>query len=75
MTKFIDACGAQQAGIDAQIQEQRMSEQIPTIGRIVHYRLSEDDAAQINRRRTTGHSIARAGVLTEVYLRSRDGDD
>lgn len=34
-----------------------MSEQIPTIGRIVHYRLSEDDAAMINRRRTTGHSI------------------
>ena len=34
-----------------------MSEQIPTIGRIVHYRLSADDAAQINRRRTTGKSI------------------
>jgi len=33
-------------------------EQIPTIGRIVHYRLSEDDAKQINRRRTTGASIA-----------------
>ena len=58
MTKFIDACGAQQAGIDAQIQEQRMSEQIPTIGRIVHYRLSADDATQINRRRTSGKSIA-----------------
>jgi hypothetical protein len=35
-----------------------MSEQIPTIGRIVHYRLSADDATQINRRRTTGASIA-----------------
>lgn len=35
-----------------------MSEQIPSIGRIVHYRLSADDAAQINRRRTTGKSIA-----------------
>lgn len=35
-----------------------MSEQIPTIGRIVHYRLTADEAAQINRRRTTGHSIA-----------------
>lgn len=35
-----------------------MSEQIPTIGRIVHYRLSGDDAAQINRRRTNGTSIA-----------------
>jgi len=35
-----------------------MSEQIPTIGRIVHYRLSADDASQINRRRTSGVSIA-----------------
>lgn len=35
-----------------------MTEQKPSIGRIVHYRLSADDAAQINRRRTTGHSIA-----------------
>ena len=35
-----------------------MTEQIPSIGRIVHYRLSADDAAQVNRRRTTGHSIA-----------------
>lgn len=31
---------------------------IPTIGRIVHYRLSADDAAQVNRRRTTAFSIA-----------------
>lgn len=31
---------------------------IPTIGPIVHYKLSADDAAQINRRRTTGSSIA-----------------
>lgn len=29
-----------------------------TIGRTVHYKLSENDAAQINRRRTTGKSIA-----------------
>lgn len=35
-----------------------MSEQVPTIGRIVHYRLSMDDADQINRRRTDGGSIA-----------------
>lgn len=35
-----------------------MAEQIPTVGRIVHYRLSEQDAAQINRRRTNGKSIA-----------------
>ncbi len=31
---------------------------VPTIGRIVHYRLSADDVTQINRRRTTGKSIA-----------------
>ena len=35
-----------------------MTEQIPSIGRIVHYRLSADDATQIMRRRTTGKSIA-----------------
>jgi hypothetical protein len=35
-----------------------MSEIVPSVGRIVHYRLSADDAAQINRRRTTGASIA-----------------
>ena len=35
-----------------------MSDQLPTIGRIVHYRLSADDATQIHRRRTTGKSIA-----------------
>lgn len=29
-----------------------------TVGRIVHYRLSADDAARINRRRTDGASIA-----------------
>ena len=30
----------------------------PTIGRIVLYTLTEDDAVQINRRRTTGPAIA-----------------
>lgn len=34
-----------------------MSQQ-PTIGRTVHYQLSASDAEQINRRRTTGASIA-----------------
>ncbi len=29
----------------------------PSIGRVVHYVLTEDDATQINRRRTTGQSI------------------
>ena len=31
---------------------------IPTIGRIVHYRLTDQDAVEINRRRTTGTHIA-----------------
>ena len=31
----------------------------PTIGRIVLYTLTEDDAQQINRRRTTGAEIAK----------------
>jgi len=35
-----------------------MNDQKPSIGRIVHYRLSADDASHINRRRTTGASIA-----------------
>jgi hypothetical protein len=30
----------------------------PTIGRIVIYKLTEDDVSQINRRRTSGSSIA-----------------
>jgi hypothetical protein len=32
--------------------------QTPSIGRTVHYRLSADEAARINRRRTTSGSIA-----------------
>jgi len=34
-----------------------MNDQIPSIGRIVHYRLSAQDAIEINRRRTTGYKI------------------
>jgi len=30
---------------------------VPTLGRVVQYRLSADDAEQINRRRTNGHKI------------------
>jgi hypothetical protein len=30
----------------------------PTIGRILHYRLTEDDADRVNRRRTNAQSIA-----------------
>lgn len=36
-----------------------MADQQPSIGRIVHYRLSANDAEQISRRRTTGASIAK----------------
>lgn len=35
-----------------------MEGQIPSIGRIVHYRLSTQDVEQIMRRRTTGKSIS-----------------
>lgn len=35
-----------------------MSEQIPSIGRTVHYKLSAQDVEQIMWRRTTGKSIA-----------------
>lgn len=48
-------CGASQP---EHVRRPDMPEQIPTIGRIVHYRLSAQDAEQIMRRRTDGHSIA-----------------
>jgi hypothetical protein len=35
-----------------------MSKIVPTIGRVVLYTLTADDAEKINRRRTTGQSIA-----------------
>jgi hypothetical protein len=38
---------------------------IPSIGRIVHYRLTADDATQINRRRPTGVK-AGAGKIVHV---------
>lgn len=53
-----------------------MTEQIPTIGRIVHYRLSADDATNINHRRTaatnanSGHFGAQAHIGNEV----KEGD-
>ncbi len=53
-----------------------MSEQIPTIGRIVHYRLTNEDAAHINRRRTTGASIAtRMRLGVGGFHRDADGPD
>lgn len=38
----------------------------PTIGRIVHYTLSAQDAEQVNRRRTTGESI-RQRILERLW--------
>lgn len=49
-----------------------MSEQIPTIGRIVHYTLSEDDAAYINRRRDD--ATAYAHNLPDGVARKPTGD-
>lgn len=54
----------------------------PSIGRTVHYCLSEADAAQINRRRTDGPSIARrmvnlhwhAGAQAHIGNPARAGD-
>lgn len=44
-----------------------MSEQIPTVGRIVHYRLSAQDAEQVMRRRTSGKSISdRIAILVHT---------
>lgn len=43
--------------------------QVPSIGRIVHYRLTADDAEQINRRRTTGAEIA-ARIRQEIVDQS-----
>ncbi len=37
-----------------------MSDQKPTVGRIVHYQLSEYDAADINRRRSDADAFRRA---------------
>lgn len=45
-----------------------MSGQVPSIGRIVHYQISAQDAEEITRRRTTGKSIA-ARMKQEVQLR------
>lgn len=39
-----------------------MTEQKPSIGRIVHYTLSEQDAAAINKRRADAKNLNAAGV-------------
>ena len=54
----------------------------PTVGRIVHYRLSKRDAEQINRRRTDGASIAKritaekwpVGAQAHIGNTVREGD-
>lgn len=38
----------------------------PSVGRVVHYVLSEQDAGEINRRRTTGRAIADR-IATETW--------
>jgi hypothetical protein len=49
-----------------------MPEQIPSIGRIVQYRLSADNASQINRRRTSGANIA---LRMKTYVPSGNADN
>lgn len=48
-----------------------MSIPVPTIGRIVHYALSEADAQAINRRREDAYRTMRTG---QGVLRKADGD-
>lgn len=51
---------------------------IPSVGRIVHYTLSEDDAARINKRRRDAETseIAKdeSGVVVHAGNRVREGD-
>lgn len=55
-----------------------MAQQLPSIGRIVHYTLSADDADQINRRRADfderRSASARAGFVGHVGNRAAQGD-
>lgn len=59
-----------------------MDAQIPSIGRIVHYKLSAADAAEINRRRTTGPAIAErigygswpVGAQAHIGNEAKEGD-
>jgi hypothetical protein len=52
-----------------------MAEMVPTIGRIVHYTLSEQDAEQINERRGPARSAALGGDVQMHhgnYVQARD---
>lgn len=55
-----------------------MSQQQPSVGRIVHYRLTEQDANDINRRRKDHHEICRSGdrsgFVGHVGNRVAEGD-
>lgn len=59
-----------------------MTEQIPTIGRVVHYTLSEDDAKRINKRREDAIASAHehkmnpeaTGKQVHVGNTAREGD-
>lgn len=65
--------------IRAAIERQAMT-QIPTVGRIVHYRLSEQDAEAINRRRADavrnrqGIADAAAGYVAHSGNAASEGD-
>lgn len=50
-----------------------MNEQVPSIGRIVHYRLTPQDVEQIMRRRTTGASIAER-IKQQVMTPDQDAE-
>jgi len=58
MREVLDGLQKMHPADAAEIHIKRLREQIPSIGRIVHYRLSAQDVEQIMRRRTTGKSIA-----------------
>ena len=49
------------------------AEQVPTIGRVVHYRLSEADAEAINQTRSRAKALARVGALLPG-LQAHDGN-
>lgn len=55
-----------------------MPQQQPSVGRIVHYRLSEQDATDINRRRkdfhTSGGAEDRSGFVGHVGNRVAEGE-
>lgn len=55
-----------------------MPEQQPSIGRVVHYRLTEHDAKDINRRRTDFHESRsadeRTGFVGHVGNHAAEGD-